>query len=363
MAFEKLRRGIVCVAVLSCVFLIVFFSDSASDAAYNAMNECAFAVIPSLFPYMVLSSLIVTTGTATTVANIIGKPVAKLLGVPPCSVSAILMGMLCGFPIGAKASMDMYRAGLLTDKETEHLIAISNNTGPAFVIEVAGRKYFGSSYIGVIFYAIQLVAAFIVAFIYGRIDKKKMNCKKSHAGISSNDSVKPASGSFASAVADAARSSVVVSGFIVFFSVISEYVYMLGDAIGLSGVKISALNALIEFSGAVKDASVYAGTAGLCIAAFAINFGGLSVLAQSAALTDGASVSMKKCFVCKLIQGITSAVLTFIISQFGLFKHSTASANALPVWKTGTITLPLLFFMFLCVLFNTLKCKKDVFRK
>ena len=358
-----MKRYISNVFIAACAFLLIFFSDRASDAAYNAMNVCAFTVIPSLFPYMVLSSLLVTSGTAEAAAKIIGKPIAKLLCIPANSVSAIIMGALCGFPLGAKTSLDLYSAGLLTDKETEHLIAISNNTGPAFIIEVAGRKYFGSPYVGIMFYVVQLASAFIVALIYGRIDRKNMVDKGRYAEIKAESSKKTLSASFAAAVSDAARSSVVVSGFIVFFSVISGYIAMLGEAVGMSDIIITVINSLLEFSGATRDAANYPGIAGMCIAAFAVNFGGFSVLAQSAALVDGEKISLKDCLICKGAQGAVAVIITFLVCKSGLFDYTNTAEGTVMAVRTETFTFSLLLLLMLCTLFNAVKHKNDVFRK
>ena len=354
MTKSKLSEMLPIAAALVCAFMLVFFSDEASDAAYSAMNECAFTVIPSLFPYMVLSSLLVSSGAAEAAAKIAGKPLSRLLGVPPCSLSAIILGLLCGFPVGAKASLDMYRAGMLTDKETEHLIAISNNTGPAFIIEVAGRKYFGSQYIGVMFYIVELASAFIIAVIYGITDRKNIATGGRRLPTAEIKKHKSPSASFADAVADAARSSVVVSGFIVFFSVISGYASMICTAVGISGWKMTAVSAVLEFSGAVKQASLLNGAAGLIIASFAVNFAGLSVLAQSAALTDGCGISLRKCFVCKLAQGIAAAVITAILCFTGFVSSLPTEEDAIKnvyAWEISSIMLSVaaIFMIFVIV--------------
>jgi len=144
--------------------MIVFFlyPENTGKAVRDAMNVCAQVLIPSLFPFMVISALLVQTGAA----DILCKPFEALFGKVfrlPCSAAAaVLLGALCGFPVGAKTACDLVQNGKLTNEDGERLTAMANNTGPSFIVEVIGAYYWNSRGFGVFLYAVQIVSALLI---------------------------------------------------------------------------------------------------------------------------------------------------------------------------------------------------------
>ena len=69
-------------ALLGCAVLLMSYSEIASRAAQNAMKLCAAVIIPSLFPYMVISSLLVLSGAAAEMGGWFSRPVRHLFRLP-----------------------------------------------------------------------------------------------------------------------------------------------------------------------------------------------------------------------------------------------------------------------------------------
>lgn len=354
---QNIRKTIIFIFVVFFMFLLLVYSDEASNAVLKAMETCAFTIIPSLFPYMVISSLIVTTGTSEILAKLFGKGVSKLLRVSEYAVTPIILGVLCGFPVGAKNSLELHRCGMVSTKETEHLIAVSNNTGPAFIVEVVGRCYFGSRFTGLIFYIIQIFSALIVGIVYGRIVSKR----SSPEDIKQQSMNKKYPHSFmiqiSSAISSAAQSSVIVSGFIIFFSVISSYLSFLAQKLSINNSIMTILSAFFEFSGGARQSVELRGGLAFSVACFAINFSGISVFAQTAALVDGEKISLLPLYICKTFQGVVSAVCAYLIYIAGIFPD--ISNQALTI-ESNKNTMSFFGVQIIILLACTLAASKNV---
>ena len=119
-----------------CIFLILllFYSKECIALASNGLLIWYRNMIPSLFPFMVLSGFMIRSGLSLK----IGKWLQPFLGIffrlPPQILYAIFMGFLCGFPMGAKIVSDLLEKKQITQKEGEYLLAFCNNIGPLYML-------------------------------------------------------------------------------------------------------------------------------------------------------------------------------------------------------------------------------------
>lgn len=119
--------------ILAAAGMLILILDSrhALEGARSGMELCIKTVIPSLFPFFVLSA---------TLTNSLGEKrtgafplVAKVLGIPESAGSILIPSILGGYPVGAKCVGDFYRRKQISRKEAERLLAFSSNAGPSFL--------------------------------------------------------------------------------------------------------------------------------------------------------------------------------------------------------------------------------------
>ena len=115
------------------VFLLLYPRFAAEGARYGLLLWYT-SVVPSLFPFMVLSSLIVSSGGV----SLLMKPVRAFLG-PWLPLSengcyTLISGLLCGCPMGAKTCGGFVREGKLSVQEGRFLMAICNHPSPMFLL-------------------------------------------------------------------------------------------------------------------------------------------------------------------------------------------------------------------------------------
>ena len=134
------------VCLILCGILVWFLADARQlrlEAA-KALTLCAGTVIPALFPFMVVTGLLVRLGFAQWLAPDMAGLMASLFRLPGCAGSALLLGLVGGYPIGARTAAELYASGDLTRQEAERLLTFCNNSNPVFLISVLGAGVFGA---------------------------------------------------------------------------------------------------------------------------------------------------------------------------------------------------------------------------
>lgn len=288
--------------VLFCLCSLLFvYSEPAIEAAKSALTACAVSVIPSLFPYVVLSNLIVRHRLLAPLYRLI--PMRVLFGLPPASAGAFLLGGLCGFPIGAKTVCDLYKTGQLTREEAERTCAISNNTGPAFAVSVAGGIFWGSRNFGIYLYTAQLFAAVFVGVLF-RCRRGKSRTDETAPAPAPSPAPNPVAlnpvSSFIEAISAGAAACIPLCGYITFFAILCAIVREMLPWKGAA----AAVCAVFEFTSGIREAAAINGYAGLFLTGFSLGFSGLSVFMQSYNFTFPHGISLRRTLICKALQGI-----------------------------------------------------------
>lgn len=141
-------------AILLTAAFVLQNPSGAAQAVYNALILCVKNVIPTLFPYMVISTLFGHLWPCFLCRARIGKAFSKLFALNGSCSAAVIIGLAAGFPVGAKTAVCLYQDGLCEKEEAQRLCAFCNNTGPAFVVGAIGAGFFGSAALGAALYGI-----------------------------------------------------------------------------------------------------------------------------------------------------------------------------------------------------------------
>lgn len=89
-------------------------------------------MVPTLLPFMILSGIMIRTGLTEGFTTFVYPLVKPLYRVSQNACYAMIMGFLCGFPMGARTIRDLYDRNLITLREAEYLLAFCNNIGPVY---------------------------------------------------------------------------------------------------------------------------------------------------------------------------------------------------------------------------------------
>lgn len=161
---ERVRDLLLGLALLCATLALMLYPQPSMEAAKSGLALCYNVIIPSLFPFFVLSSLVVELGLAGYLGRLLEGLMRPLFHVSGACASAFALGFIGGYPVGAKTAISLYENGMCTKTEAERLLAFCNNSGPAFILGVVGAGVFASSRVGVLLYLAHAAAPSASAF-------------------------------------------------------------------------------------------------------------------------------------------------------------------------------------------------------
>lgn len=341
-------RGALFFCIISAFSLIMILKNSQIAIAYmqTGLRLCATSVIPSLFPFMVISELLVASGFGNFFGKLLGAPIGKIFGVSGEASTALLLGTVCGFPVGAKTAISLYDRGRISKQEAERLMIFCNIPSSGFLISAVGVSLYSSHRFGVFL----LVSALFSSLLTGLI-ARFLHPRPIHQGANSAPLSLPAIGvaTFTSAIAAATASVLSVCACVVFFtSIIGCLAHTLG-ATSFSPVLEALLFSIFEISSGIgAAASVESAVTSAALCGFAVGWSGLSVHFQILSLGADRGISFTPYFASKLLQGILCAIAALLYVKY-VDPCLMGSAPNSPVLSQATGTVP--YMISACVLF------------
>ena len=141
-----LRKYIFILITVAGLVGLVSSPSESFEASKEALNLCINVIIPTLFPFFVFSSLAISLGLADILGKIFGGIMKPIFNVNGSCSTAFILGLISGFPVGAKTAISLYQNGQCSKTEAERILSFSNNAGPAFVLGTVGIGIWNSSY-------------------------------------------------------------------------------------------------------------------------------------------------------------------------------------------------------------------------
>ena len=292
---ERVRDLLLGLALLCATLALMLYPQPSMEAAKSGLALCYNVIIPSLFPFFVLSSLVVELGLAGYLGRLLEGLMRPLFHVSGACASAFALGFIGGYPVGAKTAISLYENGMCTKTEAERLLAFCNNSGPAFILGVVGAGVFGSGRVGLLLYLTHAAASILVGILF-----------RFHGGRDAGREKRPvratfetvrASSAFTGAVVKALQSTLSICAFVVFFSVVLELL----SAYGV----LAALARVLAMFGVGED-----------WARRLVAWAGISVHCQVLSFIGDSGLSVRTYLAGKLCHGIIAAALTAAVTRF-----------------------------------------------
>lgn len=336
--FINLKKNIIPLFFLFFTACLIIFSKSNIQAVKNSLNIWVDNVIPSLLPFFIATELLNNTNIPKTIGNTFNKFMRPIFNVPGIGAYALFMGIISGYPVGAKIVTDFRNNNLCTKKEGERLITFTNNSGPLFILGTVGITLFYDTSIGILLLFTHILACLSVGFVF-RFWKKEKNQTRNE-NISYNTITINSLGEVLSkSILSAIHSVVLIGGFIVLFGIILSilnklYIIkilstFLAPWFSVFNIKPEFINCILTgflelTNGITLTAHIASRNLGInvVISAFLLGFGGISIMLQVLSIISKSDISIKPYILGKLLHGILASFYTFlIINNFSYFNY------------------------------------------
>lgn len=345
-----LHRAIVIIKTL-LVFgvagLLIVFSENCAKGASKGIEVCLNVLVPSLFPFMVLSSYIVKSGLCEKISRPFQRITELLFGVNGNFATVIFLSMIGGYPVGAKAVSTLVKNGGADEKEAEKVALFAVCAGPGFIVNFVGVLLYQNATVGFILLVSQILSVVIIGIVINLFDKNKMNY------ISNSELCTSKTNSFAlvESTVEGSKGILNICAFVVLFSVAAE---IINSHIADANIK----NIFFSFLEVCNAVNVLSKTASIELVAFSIGFGGLCVHFQIFSTLVNIKIDKILFFSVRIIQGVITALIThFCVMLFPIKKEvfSTSSITTSDVISGNVLTSIALVGVSICFLY-TLKC-------
>ncbi len=332
--FNVKKNFVICFLITIFIIIFVINLKTSINAAINGLRLVINAILPTIFPFSVICNLLICYDGITLYSKIIGPFICKPLGLSKSSSFPIVASFICGYPLGAKYSSDIYNLGYIQKDEYERLLNIASNAGPIFILGAVSVAMLNNIKYGYIL----LIANYLSIIIIGILTK---NSSKNMDKEFSNNILKKEMNfgiNLKTSIESAINTTLNVGAFVIIFSVIISIIKsttsisaafnFLENLFKLpTGIIYNLFLGSIEFTNGCKMISdINLSTSlKLSLISFILCFSSLSVIAQVSSIISGDNPNFKKYILLKLLQGILGFVITFISSNIILFSIPTFS--------------------------------------
>lgn len=313
------------IAIASAVLCTIFIIDSENiiSACEKSVNTCLSVIIPSLFAFMVLSQVMVSTGAA----DILFYPIYKISSIwfkgDRKLFSIFMLSLIGGYPVGIKLLKEYIAYNPNYSAIAEKMLCFCYCGSPAFIIQIAGLTVFNSSQAGLLVYLSNICACIVIAFILNISEKNKISSK------SSKINVKITLNDITSSINSSVKALGIICGTIVAFNIFLEVINFSGIT---NILNILQLDKLFFATFEISNISLYKGSNFDLLPLFAAitSFGGICIIVQTAALSEG-KIKLKKFILSRVPAALLSSIFCyFFVSFSGITVQSSVTTENVP---------------------------------
>ena len=193
--------------------LYAFFTnvENANNIINNSLRFCVNVLIPSIFPTMIFSSIILYTKAFEGFFDITFKKRKTILGICKNTFSLIILSSMSGFLCGPKLLCNNYEKNSINDNDFLNTVILSSNAGIGFLVNFIGIKMWGNVWFGVYLFLVQILSSMILGNLILKRNSATQNTKILSTRLSFSNAL-------SKSINDSSFSMISICGFFVFFS-------------------------------------------------------------------------------------------------------------------------------------------------
>ena len=297
---------------LGGLVLLLLLPARAAAGAVAGLKLASGVLIPSLFPVGVLAGCLLRMEPENAAERLAGRAVRAVFGVSGAGAVPLILGLLGGYPLGARLVCTLYRDGRLSEAEARRLSGLCNNAGPAFLLGVVGTVL-GELRLGAALAGIQLLSVILTGLLLRAPGPAERSApRRTDAAPGFGDAL-------LRSVRETALSMVVLTGTVVFFQAGLACLEALLPLASLPPLPRALLAGSLELSGGVSALLGLPAETAFPAAALLVGWGGCCVHLQAAEALRSAGLPIGPYLRCKLLQGAICLLLSaaYVFVKYG----------------------------------------------
>lgn len=295
--------------IILCIFVLVELLVRKSLIYLSilyAINMWVNNLIPALFPFFIISDILINYNITKFIPRIIRKFCKSIWGITDNMFTILILSMISGFPSNARNTRTLYDKGLITLDEANHILIFSHFSNPVFILTTVGTFFLGNEKVGTIILISHYLSNFILGFMFRKkfhhIDKDNMDdIKSNNFGTV-----------FINAIKRAIDTIILICGIVVIFLMLASIVINLFNFNIYNSMIIKGLFEItigIEALSKLGLSITYKAIIASCFLAF----GGLSVHMQVISQITDTDIKYSYFLIGRLWQTIITGVITYFL--------------------------------------------------
>ncbi|HHZ12950.1 MAG: sporulation integral membrane protein YlbJ [Caldicoprobacterales bacterium] len=351
---DSLQRFMIVLVALIFIILIVTYPKQSLSASLKGLDTWLNIVLPALLPFFIASEIMIELGFVDFLSVLLSPIIRPLFNCPGHSSFVWIMSVTSGYPTGPKLIASLYNEGSITKVEGQRMLAFCNNSGPLFMIGTVGIGILGNPKAGYIIAISHLLGSLLLGIIFRFYGKKnprrKLQVPNPNIGSAFKELIKGGAKNDKSlgkilgqSVRNSMEAQLIIGGFIILFSVIINLLLQNRitsgpDNISSSWVSLGTglsqiINPIIAGAMEITTGCQLLGEATLpfnyklVAISLIIGWGGLSIHSQAISFLANTDLSTGVYFLSKLLHGVFSAIITYVLLWFHEVESVAAFGN------------------------------------
>lgn len=306
---DKLSRFLFTVLALYLIVLLLRYPSLSLEYASTGLNLWLKKMVPTLLPFMILSGIMIRMDLTESFVTILHPLLHRLFGTSKNGSYTIIMGFLCGFPMGARIVGELYESGRLSREESASLLYFCNNIGPiyflSYVVPVLGIEKPLIPFL--IMYGIPMLYGLILFRVLPLFQKRDKTASLTAASYQSSQSSRmPLLAAIDSSVLSGLIGIAKLGGYMVFFNLLNivfvPFHHVSKDLLNL-------YQCILEITSGIN----HSGQSLYYPILILLPFGGFSCIAQTYSMISRTDLSVHTYVFHKVIQTALTALCYFVI--------------------------------------------------
>jgi sporulation integral membrane protein YlbJ len=304
-----------------CVIIVAILINPAkySQSTLNGLMVWATIIVPSVFPFLFFSLVLIELGMAQKISKIFYPLTSKLFKTSGVSAYIFFMSLISGYPVGAKLIEDFYNKGIIDSCEGARICSFCSMASPMFVLGSIGIGLLKSYAAGLILLISQILSSIINGLVFRNYKSNNFQPKSLITPQSKN-----ADNILSECIYNSVVSVLTVGGFVAMFYMLVEIlndIYLLyplkvileklgvpsNFSDGLTRGLIEVTNGCLQIS--AQKANLIQKT--VCCG-FLISWGGLSVHCQNLTFLTKSGIKTSFYFLSKTTQVFVTLIISLV---------------------------------------------------
>ncbi len=325
---KKMLAGLISLFCLFFIYCLILNPQKYIASTLNGFTVWATVLLPALFPFFFFTKMLQELNIATSFCNNFSFITKKLFRLDGIASYIFFMGMLSGYPVGAKLTSELYTRGAITSVEAKKITTFSSTSGPLFIIGTVGIGMLHSQIAGIIIFASHIIASILNGVLYRNIG----NSKTKTLMLEQKTNPTSIEDLLGLVMYNCIIAILMIGGYVALFfmiitvlndyNLLNPFVLVLQNILNVFNINPSLaspiINGLVEITKGCLDLSALnvGFNESVLATTFIISFGGLCIAFQALSFLSKCKISLKFFLFQKFTHAVFSVLVCYLILLF-----------------------------------------------